>query len=198
PGRAFLLCWSMHLPEGGFQGEFVFGPYFLAPFGLALAALLLEMGLECKRQGVLVCALALPIGMVILAGIGHRSEATYQEFLQIFTDQLGGAPVYVTGCAAAAFYGYAALRGVRWASGALTAALAGLAFVSPANPRLDHFSAPEPALLLAAVLLQLALGIWRRQARHCLAGCLLALVAVPFGGEVTLDRGVIAYHLAVI
>src|SRR5713101_7218868 len=105
----------------------------------------------------------------------------------------------MTGCAAVVFYGYAALRGVPWASWALTAALAGLAFMSPANPRLDQFMAPQPVLLLAAALFQLALGIWRRDARHCLAGSLLAALTMSYalGADATLYRGVIAYHLVV-
>ena len=61
--RAFLLCWSMHVHhlidyEGLSVGPFFFlvdyqgliiGPYFLVPFGLALAVLLLEIGLVSSR-----------------------------------------------------------------------------------------------------------------------------------------------------
>ena len=51
PARAYLLCISMHLPQGDAQGQLVIGPYFLVPFGFALAALLLEIGLESRRRG---------------------------------------------------------------------------------------------------------------------------------------------------
>ena len=51
-----LLCWSMHhVPSAG--GEpYIFGPYFLVPFGLAVAAILLEIGLVERQQGVAVSA----------------------------------------------------------------------------------------------------------------------------------------------
>jgi hypothetical protein len=200
PARAFLLCWSMHLPEGDFQGQLVFGPYFLVLFGLAVAVLLLELGLESKRRGVLLAALALPIGTVVLASVGHRSEATYEEFLRIFTGRLGATPLFLTWCAAAAFYGYAMVRRVPFASAALTAGLAGLAVIDPAALRLDHLVSPRPVLLLAAAALQLWLGLRRRDARHCLAGCLLAALTATYsvGPDAVLYRGFSAFHLTIV
>ena len=52
PARSALLCWSMHhVPSAG--GEpYIFGPYFLVPFGLAIAVVLLEIGLVERRRGV--------------------------------------------------------------------------------------------------------------------------------------------------
>jgi hypothetical protein len=49
PARALLLCYSMHRPAGEFQGQLIFGLYFLVPFGFAVAVLLLEIGLESRR-----------------------------------------------------------------------------------------------------------------------------------------------------
>src|SRR5262249_8748105 len=45
PARAFLLCWSMHLLTGANSDDLVFGPYFVVPFGFAVAILLLEIGI---------------------------------------------------------------------------------------------------------------------------------------------------------
>ena len=48
PGRAVLLCWSMHLIRE--LDQLVFGPYFLIPFGLSLTVLLLEFALVSRRR----------------------------------------------------------------------------------------------------------------------------------------------------
>ena len=36
PGRAILLCYSMHLIDVQNLYDMTFGPYFLVPFGFAL------------------------------------------------------------------------------------------------------------------------------------------------------------------
>jgi hypothetical protein len=200
PARAFLLCWSMHLPEGDFQGQLVFGLYFLVPFGQAVAVLMLELGLESKSRSVLWTALAFPIGLAVLASVGHRSEATYEEFLSIVKSRLGATPLFLTWCAAAVFYAYAIFRRAPLATGALTFALAGLAVADPAGLRLDHIVSPQPTLFLAAAALQLGLGLRRRDAKHCLAGCLLAALAVTYaiGTDDVLSREFIAFHLTIV
>src|SRR5207253_4754447 len=89
PARAFLLCYSMHLPEGAAQSDLIFGPFFLVPFGLAVAVLLLEIGLESRSKSVISVALAFPVGLLVLASMGHRIEPSYQEFLTMFSNRLG-------------------------------------------------------------------------------------------------------------
>ncbi len=182
PARSYLLCYSMHLPEGGGGGQVIFGPYFLVPFGMAIAVILLELGLEARSRGVLLAALVLPVGLAILASTGHRDEPVYQEFLQRFTDRLGGTPLYLTLYASAAFYAYAALRSVPLATEALTAALAVLAFCSPASLHLFPLVEAQPVPLLPVAAVLLAIGIWRRDVRLCVEGCLLTALWLPTAG----------------
>jgi hypothetical protein len=170
PGRAILLCYSMHLIDVADLYDMTFGLYFLVPFGLVAAVLLLEVGIVTKRTGLLGAALALPIGLLVLASIGHRSEPIYRVFLAMFTDQLGGDPVYCTLLAAAGFYVYAAIRRVAWAFEALTATIALLTFVHPHILTVRNFSAPQPLPLVIAATLLLALGIWRGGSWRCLIG----------------------------
>lgn len=197
PARAFLLCWSMHLPQGDEFGQLLFGTYFLVPFGLALIVLLLEIGIERRLAAVTQIALVLPAGLLVLASSGHRAEATYQEFLGVFTDRLGATPLFWTWCAVAAFYAYAAIRRVPLATGALTVALVGLASFRPESLRLEDLATPQTALLLAAVLLQIGLAMWRRSAWHCLVASLILVViaTAPDGPVAAAYRGVIAFHL---
>jgi hypothetical protein len=198
PGRAFLLCWSMHLLGGVDHDRLIFGPYFLVPFGLAVAALLLERGLVTGTRGVLGWALALPAGLVALALVGHRDDSVYREFLGVFTARLGGDPLWVTLLAVAGFYAYAWLRRAPLAAEMLTGALVALAFVGPDTLDSGELVGPEPAPLLAAGVLQLGLGLWRGDSRRCLVGAgtlvVVAALAFPGGSEVSPLRALIAFH----
>jgi len=199
PARAFLLCWSMHEPEGIAHGQLIFGPYFLIPFGFAIAVLMLEVGLVCRRSAVLFCALAIPVGLIVLATI-HRNEPLYQEFLGIVTTRIGVTPLFLALCGAATFYGYAALRGTPMATESFTAALIGLAFVNTGNQSITEVASPAPAPLFFAAVLQLGLGIWRRDSWNCLAGSLVIVLAMSFvkTGDPALPRGLITFHLALV
>jgi hypothetical protein len=198
PGRAFLLCWSMQLLDAADRDRLIFGPYFLVPFGLAIAILLLEGGLARKRRGTIATALALPVGLAVLAAVGHRHDPIYQGFLDALNARLGGGPVFLTLLAAAGFYAYATLRRVPGAAGALTAVLMVLAVVDPDTLDTDELVVPRPEPLLAAALLQLALGLRRRSAWHCLVGTGLAAGAALALPEEVAFRGPIAFHLGVL
>ncbi len=63
-GRSYYLCVSLHNVEGY---RSIFGPYFLVPFGFAVALLMLEGGLVSGSKAATRFALAMPVG---LAGPG--------------------------------------------------------------------------------------------------------------------------------
>jgi hypothetical protein len=198
PARAFLLCWSMHLLDGPETDQLLFGPYFLVPFGLVVAALLLEAGLVSSRRVLLGAALAVPVGLAALALVGHRDDSIYQEFLGLFAARLGGNPLWVTLLASAGFYAYATLRGAPAATEALTAALVALAFVDPDALVVGTSIPPRPAPILAAAALQLTLGTDRRHAWRCLLGTagLVAVVALGLPDGAAAFRGWLPLHLA--
>jgi hypothetical protein len=199
PARSFLLCWSMHLLNGADRHQLIFGPYFVIPFGLAVAVLLLEIGLVSHSRVVQWMALIVPAGLLVLARVGHRPEAIYQAFLEMFTARLGGDPLFLTLLAATGFYLYASLRRVPFATEAVTAALAGLAIIGPETLKLGRLIEPRLMPILAAAALQLALGLWWRSSWRCLLGggglALAAALAFPGVGPTPL-RGPIAFHLA--
>lgn len=195
PARAYMLCWSMDFPNADNADRLIFGPYFLVPFGLAIAVLLLEAGITSRRRGVLWAGLGLPIGLLVLAGVGHRSDPVYQDFLQMFMSRLGGSPLYLTLLALVAFYGYAAWRRVPRAAEALTAALVGLAVVRPSTLNLGGISAPQAGPIVAAAALQLGLGLWRRVSWRCLIGTVGLVVAVAVTLPDNSLRGMIVLHL---
>jgi hypothetical protein len=202
PGRAFLLCWSMDLPGNGDRDYLIFGPYFIVPFGLCATVLLLEIGLVGGHCAVQRLALAVPLGLALLAGIGHRGDPIYQEFLATFVQRLGGTPLFWTLVAVVAFYGYAALRRVPFALGHLTAGLALLAFVSPGSLGGGDLVSPQQPPIAALALLQLALGIARRSAWHSLLGgvglAIAVTLALPEGAGTVPWRGAVAGHLVVL
>ncbi len=109
-GRSALLCWSMHHVGTSGAEPYLFGPYFLIPFLLAVAVLLLEIGLVERNRRVLTTAIGMPALLVVLAMVGHRPDPIYQEFLGRFIHRLGGTPLYLTLLASSAFLAYAASR----------------------------------------------------------------------------------------
>jgi hypothetical protein len=168
-GRSFLLCWSLHL-LGGNNGQLIFGPYFLVPFGLSVAVITLELGIVARKRLTQWVALGLPLGLLALASTGHRDDAIYTEFLKHFATRLGGTPLFITFCAAAGFYLYAWARQVTLASECLTVVLAGFAFIDPHTLTVHDVTAPRPVPLVAAVLLQGWVALWRRDGWRLLAG----------------------------
>lgn len=196
-GRSVLLCWSLHLLDGGTQ-HLIFGPHFLVPFGLAVAVLVLELGLVAGNRVTQFVAVAIPAGLVVLASVGHRDDSIYAEFLGHFAARLGGTPLFVAVLAAGVFYVYAWLRRAPLALDGLSAALAALAVIGPASLTLHDTAAPAPIPLLAAAAVQAAFGLWRSDAvRLVVAGVAFAVagaVSLPTDTSDPLRAGV-AFHL---
>ena len=199
PGRAILLCYSMHLIDVANLYDMTFGPYFLVPFGLVLCVLLLEAGIVTERPGLLGGALALPMVLLGMSLIGHRSETIYQQFLAMFTRDIGADPVYCTIVASAAFYLYAALRRAPWAMEALAGAIAVLTFVGPNVLKAPDFTEPQPGPMMVAAITLIGLGVWRRGSWRCFVGsCGLALgvaLIIPPGVDLSPYRVPIAFHI---
>jgi hypothetical protein len=183
-GRAFLLCWSFHLlPDPSEQ--LIFGPYFLVPFGFVIAVLLLELGAVARSRGTLLVAVAVPVLLVVLSSVGHRSEAIYAEFLGHFANRLGGSPLFLALIASGGFYFYAWLRGTPLAPDGLTAVFVALAFVRPDALTLTDITAPQPVFVITAVMLQVWVALWRRSWWRRAVGAAVALAwAVPAGSQV--------------
>src|SRR5262249_49930940 len=150
-------------PLGGVDTDhFIFGPYFLVPFGLAVTVVILEAGLANRSALAIGAAIAAPVGLVLLSAVGHQDHSLYTRFLEVFTARLGGTPLYLTLLAAAGFYVFALARGVPLAADGLTAVLVMLAVYTPESLTLDEWNRPQPGLLLTAATLQFVLGLARR------------------------------------
>jgi hypothetical protein len=200
PARAFLLCWSMQLLDNGDLRNVMFGPFFVMPFGLALAVLLLEIGIVSKYRAVQWTALVMPIAFLSLTFFGHRGDPIYRQFLTVFTERVG-EPLSMALLAAALFFAYACMRGVALSTEALTAMLLLLAFVGPNTLDEQTFLQPQTTPLLAAALVQLVLGIDGRNSWRCLAGAGLLIAAVlslPDEVNELFPIGAIVFHLAVL
>lgn len=201
PLRAYSLCWSMHLTEAGDFNQLIFGPYFLVPFGLSLSILLLEIGMVSRMPKTIATALLAPFGLVILSSLGHRDEAVYRDFLSLFTERLGSAPLFLTVCAAVLFHMYAAMRRTPGALDTLTASIGLLAFVPMEALTLRELVEPRAWLLVTAGAIQLALGVRSRASWRCLIGAeALALTTLTFSVDTVIDpiRGIAAVHLCLL
>lgn len=200
PARAFLLCWSMQLLEAGEFQRVLFGPFFAAPFGLALAVLLLESGIVTKTRAVQWTALAIPFVLVGFTILCHRDDPIYRHFLAVFTARVG-EPLSVLLLAATLFFAYAAWRRISLSTEALTATLLMLAFVGSDTLDNHELVSAQSTPLLAAALLQLALGVEWRHSWRCLAGTIFLLAAfltLPEEVLALFPAGVVAFHLALL
>jgi len=168
-GRSFLICKSFHLLTDASITATIFAPFFLVPFGFALSMLVLEIGLEGKRRGAMAVALVAPLALVIVAGIGHREDATCRTFIDLFMERTGETPLFLTLVLATAFHVYAWLRGAPFATEALTASLAGFAFMQAHTLALADLDLLQPAWLAMPVIFQGLLGLYRREAWRLIA-----------------------------
>ena len=142
--------------------RFIFGPYFLVPLLLAVAVLLLELGLVAtkpRRHSVWrwPCRSAqrcwrpwASIGRALPGVLDPVPHATRRHTTLSDVARVGE------------FYVYAWLRRVPLADHALTVVLAGLVVVGPLTRDLDDLVAPRSWPIMAIAVLQLGLGIRRR------------------------------------
>lgn len=208
PGRAVLMCWSLHPLEVSQFDRLIFGPYFLIPFGFALTILSLELGLNLGKKGIIRFGLMAPILLIGMALVGHNPsdpiyrmlrvmtvslggleafdavskvpDPVYNEFLQIFTNRLGADPLFVTLVLSACFYAYATARKVPMASECLAGLLASMAIIGPHALSGEIGSSFEPVPLLAAGVVFLIIGVRQRNPWNLLRGsaCLAAVIAL--------------------
>ncbi len=182
PARAFLLCFSMHWLDLAQGNRTIFGGYFLAPFGLCLAVLLLEIGRVSSSRATTTVAMLLPFGFILASAVGHPTDPVYQGFLRTFRERLGGDPLFWTVIGTAAFYGYAAVRGVEGAIGATTGMLASLSLIGPDSLTVGRTFEPQAWPIALATLLQIGVGVWRRSPWNWTFGGVGAFASVMIAG----------------
>lgn len=196
--RAYYLCISFHFVGGTAT---IFQPYFLVPFLWAVSFLLLELGRTAARKGVILLALLLPVGLVWLSMTARPMQAMDLGFLQMFRRTLGCSPLFLAMCAAALFYGLAALRGIPYAWDALAAAIAAFAICGCDTFNPETTTQPHGLPILVAGMLYLAIGAWRRQSAEWLLGgwgVVLAAWVSLSGTAFGLWQGAIPLHLLLV
>jgi hypothetical protein len=195
-GRSYYLCISLHNVEGY---RSIFGPYFLVPFGFAVALLLLEAGLVSGKKGVLQFALMMPVFLLALAMVGHRPDVVYQRFLRIFQGGMGVAPPAATLLAATAFYVFAAYRSVAPARGFAMASLVALSVVGPSTMDLESLVSPRAWPLLPVAIYQGWLAVRQRDSWRAFvaSGLLVGSTAILLGDFCSVGQNcTITLHLA--
>jgi len=178
----------------------IFGLYFLAPVGFAAAVLLLEAGrVEGKRwmQGV---ALAIPLLALRISFTSSQGTPLELAFLSTFRKTFAN-PAFVAAIAAAMFYVYASLRGVRLAVQGLLVALLLTSAIRPKSPDAWVPVVPQaiPLAMAGLVLTWLAvrdrLSVYALLATAALVGaCAVALRGTAF----LVANGAIPLHLLLL
>jgi hypothetical protein len=173
--RGYSLCISLHSVVGAGT---IFGPYFLMPLWLAVAWLLLEMGLVTGNRRVQQAAMLLPVigcGMILLPWNGG---VVYDQFLELFFQTLGATPLFYSLLLSLVFYALAALRRVPHTAEWATATLAAWAMINFNTVDLLSRWDPWGPPLTAAGLLQLALAIRRASSPRALLAATALVLAL--------------------
>jgi hypothetical protein len=208
PGRAVLMCWSLHPLDANHYDRLIFGPYFLIPFGFALTILMLELGQKLANMTMLRLGLAAPallLGMALLghnptdpiyrllrvmtvsfgnfeafANVSMEMDPVYNAFLGMFSLRLGVDPLFAALALTGGFYAYAAARRVPLAAECLAGVFAVMAIVGPESLSGGLRSSFEPGPFLAAAGILLYLGVRHRSPWNLLRGvaCFAAAVAL--------------------
>jgi len=185
--RAYALSLSFDPVLGlsfadAMQMESAFGAYYLLPLLVAVAVLLLEIGIVERIAGCRRVALAIPLVCVWLSLPALDRNGAYSAFLQMFTRDVG-APFWLASVAAVVFYGYAWLRRVAAGEALFVTGLLAISVVGRSD--LDSLVSPQTLPLALAAACAGAMGLWRRDSRRLfLAACFAALAvrhAFPLG-----------------
>ncbi len=197
-GRGYLLCVSFHPVPG--TGT-IFAPYFLVPFLLAVAVLVLEIGIVARSATLRWLALVAPLGLVALpyggAGVGELRIAFHRSFVEM----LGAGPLFVTLVALVGLYVWAMLRRVPGWVVMITVVLAALSVCGPRTEDLDSLAAAQGWPVMAVGLLQAASGLYRRSSAQCfLATCCLVAGASLLWRHTALMayHGVVPAHVMLV
>ena len=196
--RCYSLCVSFHYVGGS---RTIFGPYFLVPIGLAVSLVWLEIGIASRRRGVMVAAAGLPLLLACMAMTGHRYEAVYMHFLDLFIGTLGGSPAFLTLIAAILILAYAAARRVPLAWELMAVGLAALAVVGPKTITLFDTVTPRSLPLVAAGLVLGSVAVRRRSSGRAVLAAGLLVAGITRGqAEVWphADLLPIALHLSIV
>jgi hypothetical protein len=166
--------------------ENIFGLYFVVPFLLAAAVIVLEAGLASGRRGVQALGLTIPLLAVLCALPGRAGNAAYVGFAGRFTDTFG-APLWVTLIVMVVFYGVAAVRRVPGAqrcglTSLLALAVVGRDALSWEDVLVALFRLPNPWFLWLLASILFVLAIIRRHSRWWLECSVYAVLAAQGSG----------------
>jgi hypothetical protein len=193
--RSYILSFAFD-PIPGMR-QTIFGTYFLAPFLLCAAAVVLELALEARRAAWRAAALLLPAAAIGLAFPG-TGGGPYGLFLDRFMTAFG-SPVAWTAWGAVLFYAYAWRRGCRGAEAAFLGALAAASLVGGATRDLGTLRAPHEFPLLVGLLAELWLAFRRPSSRRVFAATCLVLGVLSVllrGTPFVATGGAVPLHLA--
>ncbi len=176
-----------------------FGGYFLVPILLAAALLLLETGIVTGNRKIERLALIVPFACIVLAIPAGSPNATYAQFLDLFTQRLA-SPVWLTAIASVGYLAYALFRRVRGAEQALVTALLLLSVTGPKTLDLETLVPPQAIPLLLIAGLQLGWGLLKADSRRTLLGTLCSIAALHAATSADWPSAmgdVVAFHLAI-
>lgn len=190
---------SLGLAEA-MQLKTAFGAYFLVPILMAVAVVLLELGIVARSERAQRIALGIPFGCVLLSFPLGESSVPYTEFLENYM-RVFASPVLMSAIAAAAFFAVAFVRRVRCAEAALVASGLVAAVVGPGTVGIGTLTPPHGVVPWLVAGFLFVRGIRERCSVRSFFGVAWAIVA--FRAEVLPDwpplpRELVCFHVALV
>ena len=178
--RSFAMCASLDAAilqsvTAARQLQSIFCGYFLCPIILAVALVLLELGIVNRNSVVKNVALVVP-GLACFLAFPSKDLSTLQlAFLNDVTETVA-APLLVTLATCTIFYGVAAARGIRVAEWWLSIVAMELLYVTGDSNIWSPAATLQFWSLSGIIVFHILLGIRRRSVLQALTGVLLASV----------------------
>lgn len=176
--RSYSLSMAFESAKGSAVG---FQPFFLSPLLIAVALLLLEMGLANKNPAAQRWAMRLPIVAVLFSLPGTPTNPVAGRLLSLLSST-AGSPAQLTLAAVGAFYLLAWIRKVAAGEMGVVICLAFASWVDSETLSLATFTEFQPVPMALVALIELPLGIWRRTSWRMIVGSFAALIAVTGEG----------------
>lgn len=180
--------WRIYALAMSFGVDPIFGTYFLIPFLLAVAAVVLELGIERKQLLLQVAAMGSLVAVIWCGFPASGGSVMYAVFLEQFTGLLG-SPAWVCSWAVVGFGGYTWWRGLRAGEAVFCAALVWSSIVTPETLAPAELVLPQAPHLLGLSVLQMLLLYSRFHSARLFAATATLLAAATVAGGETLWAG---------
>jgi len=191
-GVAIRAWWLTISFEPLMGTESYFRPYFLLPIWLAWSALVLEIGRARGSRGAIVASQMLPLAGLYFGFSGSAHNPIEAAFLERLVSTVG-SPAQIAVMGLMMYYGYAWLRKVPSAEGALIALGLLASVIGRDTFTLSTLVRPQPLPLVCVAAALLLLAARKRSTWRAVAGGAMVIAGGRYAGVGLLDASTLGF-----